>query len=169
MRVSHVIRGDDHLNNTPRQVNILKALGAPSPVYAHVPMILGEDGKRLSKRHGAVSVMQFREEGFLPDVLSSDVHVQSIGGPAFDVLVTMSKFLSMGVPLPDVVAAATCNPAKAISRPELGSLKPGSPGDAVVLTLNEGRFEYRDSLNATMTGNKKLEPSAIIVAGARWE
>ena len=91
------------------------------------------------------------------------------GGPAFDVLVTMSKFLSMGVPLPDVVAAATCNPAKAISRPELGSLKPGSPGDAVVLTLNEGRFEYRDSLNATMTGNKKLEPSAIIVAGARWE
>ena len=69
MRVSHVIRGDDHLNNTPRQVNILKALGAPSPVYAHVPMILGEDGKRLSKRHGAVSVMQFREEGFLPEAV----------------------------------------------------------------------------------------------------
>ena len=61
MRVSHVIRGDDHLNNTPRQVNILKALGAAPPVYAHVPMILGEDGRRLSKRHGAVSVMQFRE------------------------------------------------------------------------------------------------------------
>jgi len=69
MHVSHVIRGDDHLNNTPRQINILKALGAPSPVYAHVPMILGEDGKRLSKRHGAVSVMQFREEGFLPEAV----------------------------------------------------------------------------------------------------
>ena len=108
------------------------------------------------------------DNGFLPDVLSSDVHVQSIGGPAFDVLVTMSKFLSMGVPLPDVVAAATCNPAKAISRPELGSLKPGSPGDAVVLTLNEGKFEYRDSLNAAMMGSKKLEPVAIVVAGARW-
>ena len=69
MRVSHVIRGDDHLNNTPRQVNILKALGAAPPVYAHVPMILGEDGRRLSKRHGAVSVMQFREEGFLPEAV----------------------------------------------------------------------------------------------------
>ena len=69
MRVTHVIRGDDHLNNTPRQINILKALGATPPVYAHVPMILGEDGARLSKRHGAVSVMQYREEGFLPEAL----------------------------------------------------------------------------------------------------
>jgi len=69
MRVTHVIRGDDHLNNTPRQINILKALGAAPPVYAHVPMILGEDGKRLSKRHGAVSVMQFREEGYLPEAV----------------------------------------------------------------------------------------------------
>jgi glutamyl-tRNA synthetase len=69
MQVSHVIRGDDHLNNTPRQINILTALGAEPPVYAHVPMILGEDGKRLSKRHGAVSVMQFREEGFLPEAV----------------------------------------------------------------------------------------------------
>ena len=69
MRITHVIRGDDHLNNTPRQINILKALGAAPPVYAHVPMILGEDGKRLSKRHGAVSVMQFREEGFLPEAV----------------------------------------------------------------------------------------------------
>jgi len=69
MQVSHVIRGDDHLNNTPRQVNILNALGATPPVYAHVPMILGEDGKRLSKRHGAVSVMQFRDEGYLPEAV----------------------------------------------------------------------------------------------------
>jgi len=69
MRVTHVIRGDDHLNNTPRQMNILRALGAMPPVYAHLPMILGEDGKRLSKRHGAVSVMQFREEGYLPEAV----------------------------------------------------------------------------------------------------
>ena len=69
MRVSHVIRGDDHLNNTPRQINMLKALGATPPVYAHVPMILGPDGARLSKRHGAVSVMQYREDGFLPEAL----------------------------------------------------------------------------------------------------
>jgi glutamyl-tRNA synthetase len=71
MQVSHVIRGDDHLNNTPRQVNILKALGAPVPYYAHVPMILAEDGAKLSKRvHGeSVSVIQYREEGYLPEAL----------------------------------------------------------------------------------------------------
>ena len=69
MRISHVIRGDDHVNNTPRQINILKALGAPIPTYGHVPMILGHDGERLSKRHGAVSVLQYREEGFLPEAL----------------------------------------------------------------------------------------------------
>jgi glutamyl-tRNA synthetase len=69
MRITHVIRGDDHLNNTPRQINMLLALGATPPVYAHVPMILGSDGKKLSKRHGAVSVLQYRTEGFLPEAL----------------------------------------------------------------------------------------------------
>ena len=69
MRVTHVIRGDDHLNNTPRQMNMLRALGATPPVYAHVPMILGPDGTKLSKRHGAVSVLQYEEEGYLPDAL----------------------------------------------------------------------------------------------------
>lgn len=69
MKISHVIRGDDHLNNTPRQINILTALGATLPRYAHVPMILGPDGQRLSKRHGAVSTMQFRDEGYLPEAL----------------------------------------------------------------------------------------------------
>mgnify|MGYP001820191669 CR=1 FL=1 len=69
MRISHVIRGDDHINNTPRQINIYKALGAELPVFAHVPMILGNDGARLSKRHGAVSVMQYRDDGYLPQAL----------------------------------------------------------------------------------------------------
>ena len=69
MGITHVIRGDDHVNNTPRQINILKALGAPIPEYGHVPMILGADGARLSKRHGAVSVMQYRDEGYLPEAL----------------------------------------------------------------------------------------------------
>ena len=69
MQITHVIRGDDHLNNTPRQMNMLKALGVTPPVYAHVPMILGADGARLSKRHGAVSVMQYRDDGFLPEAL----------------------------------------------------------------------------------------------------
>jgi glutamyl-tRNA synthetase len=69
MEITHVIRGDDHLNNTPRQINILQALGAPLPQYAHVPMILGHDGERFSKRHGAVSVMQYSEDGYLPEAL----------------------------------------------------------------------------------------------------
>lgn len=69
MGVTHVIRGDDHVNNTPRQINILQALGARLPVYAHVPMILGQDGKRMSKRHGAVAVTEYREQGYLPHAL----------------------------------------------------------------------------------------------------
>jgi glutamyl-tRNA synthetase len=69
MGVTHVIRGDDHLNNTPRQMNMLAALGAKIPVYAHVPMILGPDGTKLSKRHGAVSVLQYEKDGYLPDAL----------------------------------------------------------------------------------------------------
>lgn len=69
MGITHVIRGDDHLNNTPRQIHILEGLGGIRPVYAHVPMINGTDGKKLSKRHGAVSVMQYRDDGFLPEAL----------------------------------------------------------------------------------------------------
>jgi len=69
MKITHVIRGDDHVNNTPRQVNIFRALNAELPSFAHVPMILGPDGERLSKRHGAVSVMQYHEDGYLPEAL----------------------------------------------------------------------------------------------------
>jgi glutamyl-tRNA synthetase len=69
MGISHVIRGDDHVNNTPRQINILRALGVEPPRYAHVPMILGADGSRLSKRHGAVSVVGYRDQGYLPEAL----------------------------------------------------------------------------------------------------
>ncbi len=69
MNISHVIRGDDHVNNTPRQINIYRALGVSLPAFAHVPMILGQDGERLSKRHGAVSVMQYQEQGYLPEAL----------------------------------------------------------------------------------------------------
>lgn len=69
MQITHVIRGDDHLNNTPRQINIFSALGIAPPRYAHVPMILGDDGARLSKRHGAVSVLAYKEAGFLPEAL----------------------------------------------------------------------------------------------------
>ena len=69
MGITHVIRGDDHVNNTPRQINLLQALQAPVPYYAHLSMILGDDGQKLSKRHGAVSVMQYHEEGYLPEAV----------------------------------------------------------------------------------------------------
>lgn len=69
MGMTQVIRGDDHLNNTPRQINLYKAIGAEVPKFAHIPMVLGEDGSRLSKRHGAVSVLQYKEQGFLPEAL----------------------------------------------------------------------------------------------------
>ena len=69
MQITHVIRGDDHVNNTPRQIHIFNALGKPLPQFGHVPMILGADGERLSKRHGAVSVLQYRDDGYLPEAL----------------------------------------------------------------------------------------------------
>jgi glutamyl-tRNA synthetase len=69
MAMTHVIRGDDHVNNTPRQINLYAAIGAEVPMFGHMPMILGADGQRLSKRHGAVSVLQYRDEGFLPEAL----------------------------------------------------------------------------------------------------
>ena len=69
MRVTHVVRGDDHLNNTPRQINMIEALGAEPPVYAHLPMILGPDGAKLSKRHGAVDIRDYREQGYLPEAM----------------------------------------------------------------------------------------------------
>ena len=69
MRITHVLRGDDHVNNTPRQINIYQALGAGLPAFGHLPMILGPDGQKLSKRHGAVSVLQYEEDGFLPEAL----------------------------------------------------------------------------------------------------
>ncbi|MFA5596759.1 MAG: glutamate--tRNA ligase, partial [Pusillimonas sp.] len=69
MKITHVLRGDDHINNTPRQINILRALGGELPQYGHLPMILGPDGEKLSKRHGAVSVMQYDDEGYLPEAM----------------------------------------------------------------------------------------------------
>ena len=109
------------------------------------------------------------DNGFLPDVFSSDVHVNCIDGPAFDVLVTMSKFLSLGAPMMEVVRAATTNAAQAVGRPDLGTLKPGAPGDAVLLKHREGSFEYKDSLGETMMGDQRLEAAAILVNGAWWE
>ena len=111
MGISHVIRGDDHINNTPRQINILKALKADLPHYAHLPMILGSDGARLSKRHGAVSVMQYRDEGFLPEALLN--YLARLGWSHGDQeIFSIDEMISL-FELKDVnVAASTFNPEK---------------------------------------------------------
>lgn len=94
MKISHVIRGDDHINNTPRQINILKAMGHDAPTYAHVPMILGEDGARLSKRHGATSVIDYREMGYLPEALMN--YLVRLGWSAGDQeLFTLDEMISL--------------------------------------------------------------------------
>jgi dihydroorotase len=106
--------------------------------------------------------------GFMPDVISSDVHCLSIEGPAYDNLVTMSKLLCLGMELKDVIKATTINVAKAIRRPELGTLKPGSPGDATVLEIQNGKFEYIDVLGEVMMGDKKLVCADVVVGGRLW-
>jgi glutamyl-tRNA synthetase len=111
MKITHVIRGDDHINNTPRQINILRALGATPPLYAHVPMILGSDGKRLSKRHGAVSVMQYREDGFLPEALLN--YLVRLGWSHGDQEIFSRDELIQFFDIPDInKAPAAVNPEK---------------------------------------------------------
>jgi dihydroorotase len=106
--------------------------------------------------------------GFLPDVISSDVHVISIDGPAFDLLTTMSKFLCLGVDLPTVVKLATENPAAAIKKPELGTLKPGTVGDATIIDIAQGRFDYADSIGEHMIGDKRMLSAGVVLAGKWW-
>jgi dihydroorotase len=106
--------------------------------------------------------------GFMPDTISSDVHTLCINGPAFDQVTTMSKFLVMGVPLPEVIKQSTVNAAMALKRPELGSLKPGSAGDATILSIAEGKFDYVDVLGEHMIGDRKIIAEGTVVAGKWW-
>ncbi|MBN9042547.1 MAG: dihydroorotase [Rhizobiales bacterium 62-47] len=106
--------------------------------------------------------------GFLPDTISSDIHALCIDGPVFDQVTTLSKFLCLGMSLPDVIAATTVNAASAIKRPELGSLKPGSVGDATVLALREGGFDYVDVVGEHLEGNQRLTSEGVVVAGRWW-
>jgi dihydroorotase len=106
--------------------------------------------------------------GFLPDTISSDVHALCINGPAFDQVTTMSKFLCLGMPLGDVIAASTVNAAFALKRPELGSLKPGSVGDATILSVSDGRFDYVDVVGEHLTGDRKIASQGVVIAGRWW-
>jgi len=108
------------------------------------------------------------DNGFLPDTISSDVHALCINGPAFDQVTTMSKFLCLGMPLPDIIAASTVNAAFALRRPELGSLKPGSVGDATVLSIKDGRFDYVDVVGEHLTGDRRIVSEGVVIAGRWW-
>src|SRR5215510_9816690 len=106
--------------------------------------------------------------GFQPDVISSDVHALSINGPAFDQLVTMSKFLCLGMELVDVIRASTAAPAATLGRSDIGSLEIGAAGDATVLEVAEGDFEYRDVLGEARTGRQRLNARGLVVTGGWW-
>src|SRR5579864_763508 len=106
--------------------------------------------------------------GFYPDTISSDIHILCINGPAFDQVTTMSKFLCMGMPLPEVVRASTVNAAMALRRPELGSLKPGSVGDATLISIREGKFDYVDVVGEHMAGDRKIASEGVVIGGRWW-
>jgi dihydroorotase len=106
--------------------------------------------------------------GFFPDTISSDVHALCINGPAFDQVTTMSKFLCLGMPLANVIAASTANAAFALRRPELGSLKPGSAGDATILSVRNGRFDYVDVVGEHVTGEHNIASEGVVIAGRWW-
>jgi dihydroorotase len=106
--------------------------------------------------------------GFYPDTISSDVHALCVNGPAFDQVTTLSKFLCMGMPLIDVIAATTVNAAVALKRPELGSLKPGSVGDATILSVQQGEFDYVDVVGEHLRGDRKIVSEGVVIAGRWW-
>jgi dihydroorotase len=106
--------------------------------------------------------------GFSPDTISSDVHQLCIDGPAFDQVTTMSKFLCLGVPFGEVIKQTTHNAAFALKRPQLGSLKPGSVGDASILSIKQGKFDYIDVVGEHLTGDRKIVSEGVVIAGKWW-
>jgi dihydroorotase len=106
--------------------------------------------------------------GFFPDTISSDVHALCINGPAFDQVTTMSKFLCLGMSLADIIAASTANAAFALRRPEFGSLKPGSTGDATILSVRNGRFDYVDVVGEHVAGEHNIASEGVVIAGRWW-
>ncbi len=106
--------------------------------------------------------------GFKPDVISSDVHVISIKGPAFDLLHTLGKFMALGMTLPEVVACATVNAARAIRRTGMGTLKPGATGDASIFEVVTTPTEYRDVRGEHIVGERRLVARGLVLSGAWW-
>ncbi|WP_343716157.1 amidohydrolase/deacetylase family metallohydrolase [Inquilinus sp.] len=107
-------------------------------------------------------------QGFKPDTISSDVHALCINGPAYDQVTTLSKFLELGMPLDEVIAASTVNAAKALNRPELGTFKPGSVGDASILSLKDGAFPLEDVRGEIVTAGRRIFAEGVVVNGRWW-
>jgi dihydroorotase len=107
-------------------------------------------------------------EGFVPDTISSDIHALCIDGPAHDQVTTLSKFLALGMRLKDVIAASTVNAAAALNRPDLGTLKPGSVGDASLLSLDEGTFPLADVQGEVVTAQERLSAKGVVIGGRLW-
>ena len=107
--------------------------------------------------------------GFTPDTISSDLHALNLGGPVFDQATTLSKFLCLGLPLADVVKATTLNAATALRRPDLGTLRPGSVGDATVFSVSEGHFDYVDSVGEVLRGDKQIVSDGVVLGGRWWD
>jgi dihydroorotase len=108
------------------------------------------------------------DNGFAPDTISSDVHALCIDGPAYDQVTTLSKFLALGMSLTDVIAASSVNAAKALNRPDLGTLKPGGVGDASILSLDEGAFRLEDVRGEVLTAGQRLHAQGVVVGGRWW-
>ena len=106
--------------------------------------------------------------GFPPDTISSDVHAFCIDGPAYDQVTTLSKFLALGMPLGEVIAASTSKAAEVLNRPELGTLREGAAGDATILALQDGAFDFEDVLGEVATGKQRLTAEGVVVGGAWW-
>ena len=106
--------------------------------------------------------------GFYPDTISSDIHTVCIDGPAFDQVTTLSKFLCLGMDLKDVIAASTVNCGTALQRPEYGSLRVGALGDATIISVNKGAFDYIDVLGEHLIGDRKIISEGVVLKGALW-
>jgi dihydroorotase len=166
--VSHLLRPGDILTHcfTGGDMRIVDDAGVPDPAI----MALREQGLVLDIGHGTGSFSfetaeAMLEAGVMPDVISSDIHQMAIQGPMFDLPTTLSKFLSLGLSLPDVIERATSRPAAAMRKPELGSLKPGSQADVALFRLEEGEYVFRDVHMNGLKGNQRLVNTLTMVDG----
>ena len=185
MKITHVLRGDDHVNNTPRQINILRALGAELPQYGHLPMILGSDGQKLSKRHGAVSVMEYPEQGYLPEAMLN--YLARLGwSHGDDEIFSMQQFTEWFNLEHLTASAAQFNPEKlgwlnnhyikqadnerlaGLARPKMereGAVFDGAPPLAAVLGLMKERTNTINELaDAAMLFYRTPQPDAALLA-----